>query len=91
MNILPSAMIKKPIIRLKRGSKAYKDLQIAVLERDNYACQECGCYTMHSPHHIVFLSQNGSDTMDNMVTLCGFFQNNCHRKAHDHKLRITKK
>ena len=63
-------MIKKPVIRLKRGSKAYKDLQKAVLERDNCTCQECGGYTEAPPHHTEKISQGGSDTLDNMVCLC---------------------
>ena len=85
MNILPSAMIKKPILRLKRGSKAYKDLQKAVLERDNYTCQECGKSVWHPilrsyapPHHKIKLSQCGSDTLENMEAICM----NCHAKEH---------
>ena len=70
MNILPNAMIKKPIIRLKRGSKAYKDLQRRVLARDVWTCQQCFAFTEAPPHHIKKLSQGGSDIMDNMVALC---------------------
>lgn len=29
-------------------------------------------------HHIIWLSQNGADTLDNIVALCP----NCHRKMH---------
>lgn len=71
---------KKKIVRLKRGGRAYKKLQITVLERDNYTCKECRGYTEAPPHHIIKLSQGGSDTLDNMATLCGPMENNCHDK-----------
>ena len=58
--------------------KTYKKLQHAVLERDNFRCQECGRYTLAPPHHIVFRSQGGSDILENMETLC----NKCHEKKH---------
>ena len=67
---------KQKPIRLK--GKAYKDLQVAVLKRDNFACISCGRHTEAPPHHVIFRSQGGSDTMENMVTLCM----ECHEKEH---------
>ena len=58
--------------------KAYEKLQHAVLERDNFKCQECGRYTLAPPHHVVFRSSGGSDTMENMVLLCI----KCHAEKH---------
>ena len=82
---------KQPIIRLK--GKAYKKLQYAVLERDGFACRgiikygerqglwaerRCGVNTYAPPHHVIKRSQGGSDTMDNLITLC----TDCHTKEH---------
>lgn len=76
---------KKKIVRLKRGSKAYLKLQLSVLRRDGFICQECFLFTQAPPHHIKKLSQGGSDVLDNMVCLCGPMENDCHRKVHDEK------
>ena len=61
---------KKNIVRLRRGSRAYIKLQLAVLRRDGFRCQECSTYTEAPPHHVIKLSQGGSDILENMVTLC---------------------
>lgn len=71
---MPQPKIK--IIRLSRYK--LKKLQIEVLKRDNFTCQECGDYTEAPPHHIKFLSQGGSDTAENLITLCV----RCHAKKH---------
>lgn len=68
---------KTKIIRLT--GKAYKQLQKAVLERDNFTCRKCGCYTNAPPHHRIKLSQGGSDILDNLETLCL----DCHAKEHN--------
>ena len=67
---------KNKPIRLK--GKKYKALQYAVLKRDDFTCQKCGCWTTAPPHHIKFRSSGGSDTMENMITLCM----KCHEKEH---------
>jgi len=77
---------KTKVVRLK--DKAYKALQMAVLERDNFTCQACGRRTKNSPHHIIYRSHLGSDTLGNMITLCGPLENDCHRKIHDHKIKL---
>lgn len=55
----------------------YAMLRRAVCERDGRACVLCGGCGAHI-HHIVFRSQGGKDTADNLVTLCG----GCHERAH---------
>jgi 5-methylcytosine-specific restriction endonuclease McrA len=59
-----------------------QDLRASVWERDNWTCQAEDCpggYPLDSaPHHIKFRSAGGSDTMDNLVTLCI----HCHGKEH---------
>jgi len=84
-NQLKTIPKKKPI-RLKRHK--YKQLQIAVLERDNFKCQYCDCYTENAPHHIIYRSHGGDDSMENLITLCGLFENNCHWKLHHHKIKL---
>ena len=73
---------KKPIRRLK--GKAKKLLQMDVLERDRYTCQQCGAWTLAPPHHIKKISQGGDDIMENMVTLCIV----CHDKYPNWKERV---
>jgi len=68
---------KSNITRLK--GEAYKKLQVEVLERDGFTCQECGRWTENPPHHIKFRSQGGDDTVENLITLC----NGCHYKKHN--------
>lgn len=66
----------KPI-RLK-GKKLH-DLYNAVYNRDKGLCK-CGKWIEPGtpPHHIVFRSQGGSDTMENLEMCC----NDCHNKIH---------
>lgn len=56
----------------------YKMLCAAVLLRDNYKCRSCGHRSNLHVHHVVFRSQQGEDTPDNLVTLC----NSCHDGVH---------
>ncbi len=44
----------------------------AILERDDYWCQAPACSARRNleAHHIVYRSHSGSDTADNLVTLC---------------------
>ncbi len=75
---------KHKAFRLTRSGKPYERLQIAVLERDRYTCQQCDNYTEAPPHHIHKLSQGGSDVIDNMVCLCHV----CHDKYPNWKRRV---
>ena len=77
---------KKKPVRLE--GQAYKNLQFDVMLRDNWTCQICKEHTEYPPHHIIYRSQGGSDTMENMVCLCGPLENNCHRLVHDGKLKL---
>ena len=61
----------------------------AVWERQNYQCGRCGVYkgdvSVSEVHHIKHLSNEGSNSLDNLVGLCG----NCHALMHpdNEKLR----
>lgn len=76
---------KSKIIRL--AGKAYKRLQIEVIERDNKTCQYCFRFTENAPHHIQYRSQSGSDTAENLILLCI----DCHRKVHNHEIELREK
>jgi len=42
-------------------------------------CEYPGCHKIRQdPHHIIFKSQGGDDTPENLINLC----RNCHDKAH---------
>lgn len=49
----------------------------AILRRDNFTCQSCGCIFKKGElevHHVMPRAKNGSDCIRNLVTLC----RNCH-------------
>ena len=49
------------------------------LVRDKYTCQCCGKRNCRvEAHHIVFRSNGGSDSLDNLITLC----EDCHKAVH---------
>jgi len=81
---------KNKPIRLK-GPKL-KKLLMEVLERDRYICQWGECESLSykppidPPHHIVYKSRGGSDTEENLITLCMY----CHKKVHDKNIKIFK-
>lgn len=54
-------------------------------ERDNWHCRSCNNTASLTPHHIKFRSHGGTDTLDNLLTLCW----RCHRNLHDGFLVIT--
>ncbi|MDA3792483.1 MAG: RNA-guided endonuclease IscB [Elusimicrobia bacterium] len=68
--------------------KGYYNVKAYILDRDNYQCQECKKKnTKLHVHHIVFRSDGGTDTPDNLITLC----TSCHDKVHDGKIEIKGK
>ena len=58
---------------------SFKNAQEAAFNRDNYTCQHCkkrvGTF---NAHHIIYRSNSGADTLDNLITLC----EKCHRDLH---------
>ena len=73
-------------IKAKGKSRAVpKDIYAQVVARDN-GCRaerlvrEISCYGRLDPHHIQRRSQGGTDTADNLVTLCRAH----HRWVHEH-------
>jgi len=81
---------KKPIVTTS-NSNVYirnEDVVAEVLQRANNNCEYCNCKAPFikdsdgngylEVHHIIPLSENGDDTVDNAVALCP----NCHKHAH---------
>ena len=68
----------------KGPNYGFGNAKAACLNRDNYTCQCCKTKkgTLHA-HHIVYRSNGGADTLDNLIVLC----EECHNKLHDGKLK----
>ena len=62
-----------------------RDTRLAVLERDNYSCRRCGVHMSvrgYSIHHRKGRHCTESDSLANLVTLCGSGTTGCHLWAH---------
>jgi hypothetical protein len=59
-----------------------------VFERDGYLCAVPGCSSRMSfhDHHVVFRSHQGSDDLENLLTLCAFHHQRC---LHAGRMRVT--
>jgi 5-methylcytosine-specific restriction endonuclease McrA len=59
----------------------WDELRRRVYERDNHTCSNCGRsgVALHA-HHIVPLSRGGSNSINNLKTLC----EDCHKLIHPH-------
>lgn len=63
-----------------------ENLRLATLLRDKCKCKMCNKSGVKlEAHHIVFRSDGGKDTLNNLITLC----HSCHSKVHAGKLKIT--
>lgn len=52
-----------------------------VFKRDGWKCRHCCCRILH-PHHVIFKSHGGEDTLNNLISLCP----SCHAAVHQKKL-----
>ena len=64
--------------RVKLGKQIYRRLMKRVLERDGWRCQKCGSLENLQVHHKTKRSQQGSDALGNLVSLCA----HCHMEEH---------
>jgi len=55
--------------RLEFGGKRAQ-LLLALIDRDGYVCQECGCSEGLEVDHIIPLSRGGGDDLNNLQLLC---------------------
>ena len=71
----------------RRESKADRDVYAAVTERD-CVCRSCGkanCRGIYHRHHIVYRSQGGATSMENVCLLC----QPCHDAVHAGTLHLS--
>jgi RRXRR protein/HNH endonuclease len=62
-----------------------ENLRIACLMRDGYTCQHCERRDVRlEAHHIVFRSNGGKDTLENLLTLC----DQCHHHLHGEEITL---
>ena len=73
--------------RKREDEKLLRQNRPKVLERDNYSCVLCGGHYGIEIHHIVFRSQLGKSTMDNLACLCL----QCHSEAHGVNAKAIRK
>lgn len=73
--------------KARTRSAGYRQVCAAVDMRDGGTCRCCGAWAGEARHHhhIVFRSQRGADTLDNILVLCA----RCHESVHRHTLTIT--
>ena len=70
------AILKHARVRL--DPEAYRELHRQILERDSWRCQACGSMQRLQVHHLRFRSHSGSDSEENLITLCS----ECHVQLH---------
>jgi hypothetical protein len=72
----------------KGKQEGFYNVKAYVLARDNYTCQHCKGKSkdpkLHC-HHVIFRSNNGTDTPENLITLC----NTCHDNLHAGKIKLS--
>lgn len=61
-----------------------KALTTKVYQRDGWKCRHCGDRNALHPHHVVYKSHQGPDTLENLLSLCA----QCHNAHHAGRLAI---
>jgi len=84
------AVLEDKSLYQKGPNYKFANRKAAVLHRDEYKCQQCkkakkGA-VLHV-HHIAYRSEGGSDSMDNLITLC----KPCHDGVHDGSVVLKKR
>ena len=66
--------VKKTLTEERRRefTSTYRQMQLALIDRDGYVCSELGCDFQFdlTIDHVVPLSKGGSDDLDNLKFLC---------------------
>ena len=72
----------------KGAQLGFYNVKAYVLSRDNYTCQHCKGKSkdpkLHC-HHIIFRSQRGTDSPENLICLC----KTCHDALHEGKIKLS--
>jgi 5-methylcytosine-specific restriction endonuclease McrA len=65
---------------LRLDPESYEGLRQQILRRDGWRCQFCGTMSNLEVHHREFRSHSGTDSDENLITLCTA----CHTRMHRH-------
>ena len=69
----------------KGQQKGFYNTKAYILYRDNYQCQKCKTHNVKlHVHHIIFRSNGGTNSPENLITLC----KNCHDRLHNDEFVI---
>ena len=71
-------MIRPKAARFRLEPFSYEALRQQILRRDAWKCQSCGTMSNLEVHHKQFRSHSGSDSEQNLITLCAA----CHSRVH---------
>jgi 5-methylcytosine-specific restriction endonuclease McrA len=71
-------MSRPKAARLPLDPVSYESLRQLILRRDGWRCQSCGAMSNLEVHHREFRSHSGSDSEENLITLCS----TCHASVH---------
>jgi len=69
----------------KGQQKNYYNVKAFIIDRDEHTCQHCKSKNkkLHV-HHIIFKSNEGTDSPENLITLC----EDCHKDLHEGKFEL---
>ena len=65
----------------------WDEIREAAKKRDGYRCVKCGSQKSLHVHHKIPLNKGGTNSLDNILTLC----ERCHNLEHPHNFHISKK
>lgn len=72
----------------QQSNRLHENLRLATLIRDNLTCQCCKAKkTSLEAHHIHYRKDGGSETINNLITVCS----TCHSRIHDGTKTLKKK
>ena len=71
-------MIRPGAVPSRLDPLSYKSLRQQILRRAGWRCQSCGTMSNLDVHHREFRSHSGSDSAENLITLCAA----CHARVH---------
>jgi len=70
---------------LRLDPLSYESLRRQILRRDGWRCQSCSSMSNLEVHHRKFRSHSGSDSEENLITLCTA----CHASVHEGKKALV--
>jgi len=74
-----------------RPEESYITLRQEILKRDGYRCRQCGSFSGVEVHHIKRRLEGGSDTPENLITLCYRCHDSKHPGAREYYIKKYKR